>query len=139
MRALLDQTLPQEIMQEHSNATTAKERLKIVAKLCQRFYHDEREKIGMIENAEILSPEFKQLKKESEQRRYTKLAETIQLIIKENRLAKNLTPEKAHDILWAMTGRDFYRLLVIERQWSEQQYEMYLENLLIHTLLEQDS
>ena len=37
---------------------------------------------------------------------------------------KGLVMAKAHDILWAFTGRDMYRMLVIEQGWSSDEYEV---------------
>lgn len=48
---------------------------------------------------------------------------------------KNLDSAKARDILWALTGRDMYRMLVIEQGWSSDEYEKWLTQLLINTLI----
>ncbi|MEM9103942.1 MAG: hypothetical protein AAGB12_16660 [Pseudomonadota bacterium] len=48
---------------------------------------------------------------------------------------KSLPKEKARDILWTFTGRDFYRMLVVERKWSPDEYEKWLSNMLINTLV----
>jgi hypothetical protein len=63
------------------------------------------------------------------------LQEPIKNLAKENELAPGLDQKKAHDIMWAFTGRDLYRMLVIERGWSSQEYEAWLANLLAQTLL----
>jgi len=42
---------------------------------------------------------------------------------------------KIRDIFWAFTGRDFYRMLVVERGWSSDEYEKWLAELLIQLLL----
>ena len=48
---------------------------------------------------------------------------------------KGLTLSQVHDILWTLTGRDIYRMLVVERGWTSDEYEMRLEQLLIKSLL----
>lgn len=48
---------------------------------------------------------------------------------------KSLSKEKARDILWAFTGRDFYRMLVVERKWFPDEYEKWLSDILINTLV----
>jgi len=50
-------------------------------------------------------------------------------------LVKEVTLQKARDILWSLTGRDMYRMLVIERAWSSDDYETWLEKVLIESLL----
>lgn len=43
---------------------------------------------------------------------------------------------KARDISWAFTGRDLYRMLVIEQGWSSDEYEKWLEELLVKVLID---
>ena len=45
--------------------------------------------------------------------------------------------EEARDIIWALTGRDLYRMLVLERGWSSNDYEKWLGNMLAQILLKQ--
>jgi hypothetical protein len=60
-------------------------------------------------------------------------------MIKEKSLAKGLTLQEARDILWALTGRDMYRMFVIERKWTPDEYEKWLAQLLIKSLLGTDA
>ena len=53
--------------------------------------------------------------------------------------AKRLSPEldygTARDVFWTLTGRDIYRMLVRERGWSSQQYQDWLADTLVRSLL----
>lgn len=51
-------------------------------------------------------------------------------------LAKGLSLTKARDILWVFTGRDMYRMFVVEQGWTPAEYEKWLAQLLIHTLID---
>jgi AcrR family transcriptional regulator len=51
------------------------------------------------------------------------------------RLRSDLTPETALDIVWSLTGSDFYSLLVFERGWTPDQYEEWLAQSLIELIL----
>ncbi len=82
-----------------------------------------------------LAPEFKEFEKERELRRYKRQEESIKLIVKEGALLKELTVSKARDVLWAFTGRDMYRMFVIEQGWTSEEYEKWLAQLLIKTLI----
>jgi hypothetical protein len=42
--------------------------------------------------------------------------------------------QRARDILWALTGGELYRLLVLERGWSPDEYEAWLGEVLVQTL-----
>jgi hypothetical protein len=39
------------------------------------------------------------------------------------------------DILWVFIGRDIYRMLVIEQGWTSEEYEKWLAELLVNTLI----
>jgi hypothetical protein len=79
---------------------------------------------------------MKELEQERENRRYARQDEFVKLMGEENSLASGLTLLKARDILWTLTGREMYRLLVVERQWSSKEYEKWLAQMLVHALLD---
>ena len=54
---------------------------------------------------------------------------------KSGRLRPGLNPESALDIIWSLTGSDFYSLLVFERGWTPDQYEEWLGQSLIELIL----
>ena len=43
--------------------------------------------------------------------------------------------EEATDVVWALTGYDLYRMLVLDRRWEPERYEMWLARLLTEHLL----
>jgi hypothetical protein len=57
--------------------------------------------------------------------------------------AGSLRPEldfkTARDVLWMLTGGDVYRMLVRERGWSSQEYQDWLADALVHSLLAPES
>lgn len=42
---------------------------------------------------------------------------------------------QVRDVLWMLTGRDVYRMLVVERRWSPAAYQAWLSEALARTLL----
>jgi hypothetical protein len=60
---------------------------------------------------------------------------TIKAMAREKSLAKGLSINKARDILWGLTGRDMYRMFVVEQGWVSDEYEKWLAQLLIVTLI----
>ena len=99
------------------------------------MYDAERTQMDIFRGASVLAPEFKELEKERELRRYTRQTVTIQAMEKEKSLLKGLTPAKARAILWAFTGRDMYRMFVIEQGWSPDEYEKWLAQQLARSLI----
>lgn len=139
LRALMDEALPSDqrlaLVEKSQRATSPQERLQFSAKIARQMYDAEREQMDLFRGAAVLAPEFKELEKEREMRRYDRQEMTIQAMVKEKSLAKGLSSSKARDILWAFTGRDMYRMFVIEQGWSSDTYEQWLAQLLIKTLV----
>jgi hypothetical protein len=50
-------------------------------------------------------------------------------------LRADLTVERATDLLWTLTSSDVFRLLVVERGWPPADYERWLGDETVHSLL----
>lgn len=139
LQALIDEALPSEqraelvdfSMQEKS----PEKRLSITAKLSRQIYDAEREVMDFLRGAAVVAPELKELEQERENRRYERQEEYVKKMMKEKVLAQGLTLQKAREILWTLTGRDLYRMLVIEKKWTSDEYETWLSELLVKSLL----
>jgi len=142
LRALMDEVFPKEqfeILVEKSNeAASPKERLLYSAKIARQLYDAEKAQTELFRGAAVLAPEFKELEKERERRRYARQEVTIKAMVKDSSLSKSLSIDKARDILWAFTGRDLYRMLVMEQGWTSEEYERWLAQLLSSTLVDQN-
>lgn len=139
LKAVLDTALPAErhaaLVERGKLEKTPAKRIATAAVIARQLYDAERKQLGAFQDVSILDPVLKKLEIERENRRYERLQEPIKNLAIENALAPSLDQEKAHDIFWAFTGRDLYRMLVIERGWSSQEYEAWLTELLVKTLL----
>lgn len=140
LRALMDEVFPKdqfdELVKKSHEASTPEKRLLYSAKIARHLYDAEKAQMEIFRGALVLAPEFKELEKEREMRRYARQAVTIKAMAKEKSLVKKLTIKKARDILWTFTGRDIYRMLVVEQGWSSQEYEKWLAQLLANTLID---
>lgn len=139
LRALMNEALPtdqfQELVEISIRETSPSKRLAISAKIARQMYDAERAQMEIFRGAAVLAPEFKELENERESRRYQRQEITIKAMAKEKSLAKGLKVAQARDILWAFTGRDMYRMFVVERGWTSDEYEEWLTQILIKTLL----
>ncbi len=137
--ALMDEALPptvfETLVEQVKQEKSAAIRLQISAKMTRLIYDAEQKQLGFLRGASVIAPEFQKLEKEQEERRYLRQGETFGTIAKEGVLAEGLTVSQARDILWAFTGRDMYRLFVVVRGWSSDEYEKWLAELLINQLL----
>ncbi|MBX9622033.1 MAG: TetR/AcrR family transcriptional regulator [Alphaproteobacteria bacterium] len=139
LRALMDEALPADQFEAHVKEAmqekSPEKHLALSAKIARRMYDAERAQMEIFQGAAILSPEFKELEKERELRRYKRQEESIKMIAKAGALLKELNVSKARDILWAFTGRDMYRMFVIEQGWTSDEYETWLVQVLVKTLI----
>ncbi len=137
--ALIDGALPKEqfeaLLEKTEQEKDVKKRVAYGAKIARKIYDAERAFMDIFRGASVLAPEFKKLEQEQEQRRYLRQEETIVKLMNEESLHKGLNVTRARDIFWALTGRDLYRLLVVERGWSSDEYESWLGKLLVKTLI----
>lgn len=140
--ALMDEVLPTEkidsLIEEGKQEKSPKKRIMYAAKIGRAVYEAERGEMDMFRSASVLAPEFKEMEKDKEQRRYGRQEETVKNLMKESALKKGLSLTKARDILWALTGRDLYRMLVVERGWTSEEYEKWLAQILVKTLIEDE-
>ncbi len=139
LRSIMDEAMvPEhhtELVQQGKQEKTAAKRLEIAATIARQLYDAEQKQVDLLQSAAILGPELKKLEIEREERRHRRLAEGVLELASENALAEGFEASQALDILWAFTGRDLYRMLVIERRWSSDTYEQWLKHLLTKTLL----
>lgn len=139
LRVLMDVALPTEqfeaLVEMSFKETSPQERLCLSAKIARQMYDAEHAQMGIFKGAALLSPEFKELEKEKEMRRYSRQEVTIKAMVKEKSLMKGLSAAKARDLLWAFTGRDLYRMFVLEQGWTSEEYEKWLAQLLIKSLV----
>ncbi len=140
LQSLIDDALPPEqfaaLVDDSMQEKSPKKRLSITAKLARHIYDAERGLMDILRGASVVAPEFKELEKEREKRRYERQGEYVKMMMKEKSLAKGLTLQKARDIIWALTGRDMYRMFVVERGWTSDEYEKWLAQLLVQSLLD---
>lgn len=140
--ALMDEALPTEqftaLIEAGKQEKSPKKRLMITAKVARQLYDSEKSQIDIFQGASVLAPEFKELQKEMELRRYHRQEEFVKTLMKDKAFQKGLSLSQARDILWAFTGRDLYMMFVMDRGWSSDKYQKWLAQLLIKTLLGED-
>ena len=103
--------------------------------LVQRTKEITHPEMNLLRGAVLVGPEFAELEREMEQRRFERQETNIKRLVIAKALRAGISVPTARDILWALTGRESYRLLVVERKWSSDRYEKWLGDLLISALL----
>jgi AcrR family transcriptional regulator len=143
LRALMDEALPKDqfdaLVEKSIQEKSPTMRLHFSAKIARQMYDAEKAQMDIFRGAVILAPEFKEFEKEREVRRYDRQAVTIKAMVEEQSLAAGLSVKKAKDILWTFTGRDLYRMLVLEQGWTSDDYEKWIAQMLVNALVSNQS
>ena len=117
------------------DAKNGAERLRGVAAIARQVYESERAEIDQLRGAGVVSPELGAREKEVQERRFQGQLRNAEVLIASGELRPGLDQRAAAEILWTLTSRDLYRMLVVERGWSAERYETWLGELLIGALL----
>jgi len=113
----------------------SRERIRMAASIARAVHDSAKAETALIRGAAALSRELNALERSGERQRYQRQQPTIALLFEQRRAARGLDVDRARAILWALTGRDLYRMLVIEREWSSDAYQEWLADLLVRTLV----
>ncbi len=127
-----------EIAKQAENARDPEEILRITASISRVILDAEREEIGLMRGVSALSPELKAIETELEAVRFKLQEARAKRLVASVAVARQLGLARVRDILWMYTGRDVYRMLVLERGWSSDEYESWLAETLIKTLMGRD-
>ncbi len=110
------------------------ELLAITAEISRVIFDTEKAEIGLIRGASFFSAELKRVEAEFEATRRDLQKSRAKLLVKTFPAAQKLGLQKVRDVMWMLTGRDMYRMFVMERGWSSDEYQAWLTKTLIQTL-----
>jgi AcrR family transcriptional regulator len=125
----------QELRRQYQLVTDPAEKVRFPAKIARRIYDAQSATLDRFKGAGVVAPDLAALQSERECLRYEAQKMVIAFLQESGRLRPSLTETAARDILWTLTGRETYRMLVVERGWSSQAYEDWLAEMLSAALL----
>jgi AcrR family transcriptional regulator len=115
------------------------EMLQFAPRIARHIHDAKRAETSFLRGAGVVAPELAAIEKGLESRRYEAQKGLVKRLAKAGRLRHGLDEIAARDILWAVTGGDLYRMLVVERGWSSDRYQEWLGSLIGEGLLEKKS
>ena len=137
--ALLDQSTfgpdYEEVVRQALSARDPEARLRLAAGVARQIRSTQSAAFDLMRGAGIVAPELAELEQQRERLRYEKEESMITFLRHSGRIRPGLSHRTARDIFWMLTGGDVYRMLVSERRWSPQQYQDWLAETLVHSLL----
>lgn len=110
-------------------------RLALSAQVARAIYEGEAAQIGLLRGASSFSPSLRALEQEFEKLRLDMQEERVKALAAQRRLKAGVSPDQARRLLWMYTSRDVYRMLVQEGGWTPQQYQEWLSQTLVETLV----
>jgi AcrR family transcriptional regulator len=125
----------QTLIREVEKLTDPVARLRQAARIARQVYDSERKEFDILRKAGVVIPELAAIEQEKENGRYEGQAHTISFLVQSRHMLPQLTEKEARDVLWTLTGRDIYRMLVVERGWSSDRYEKWLSNAIVAALV----
>ena len=106
------------------------ERLAFAPRFARQIYEAEVPVENLLRGAGMLAPELAAVEQERDCQRYDHQAMQIDGLQRAKLLRAGLSREAARDVLWSLTSRELYRMLVRERGWSGDQYEQWLKDVI---------
>jgi AcrR family transcriptional regulator len=81
-------------------------------------------------------PDLLQRHREMAARRLTEVAFVPERLARSGRLRTSLSTSEVRDVIWGLSGPDWYIQLVFDRGWTPDRYEAWLGDALINLLLQ---
>jgi AcrR family transcriptional regulator len=110
------------------------ELLKYPPRFARKIYDAEIPVENLLRGAGMVAPELAAVEQERDCMRYDSQAMVIDSLERAKLLRPELTRERARAVLWAMTSREIYRMLVRTRGWIGDEYEEWLHRTLLWEL-----
>jgi AcrR family transcriptional regulator len=123
-----------QLLEEVLETPGPRQQLLLAARITRRILERGGEVIELLQRAgnEELLEEWRSW----EARRLRGQRPLVRSLAAKGVLRRDLSVDRAADILWMLTGRDVYTMLVTQRGWSGDYYERWLAGVLARELLE---
>jgi AcrR family transcriptional regulator len=124
-----------DLVQQAMSTSDPEVRLRFAARIARQIHEAQNTAFDLLRGAGVVAPELAKLEHQRERLRYERQERMITSLAESERLRPELDQATARDILWMLTGRDVYRMLVRERLWSLEKYQNWLAEALVESLL----
>ena len=125
----------EDLVRQALSASEPETRLRFAARIARQIHESQSTTFDLLRGARVVAPELAKLENQRERLRYERQKDMITSLHEAGRLRPELDHTAARDILWMLTGRDVYRMLVRERGWSPEKYQDWLASALVQSLL----
>jgi AcrR family transcriptional regulator len=137
MRTVLFGQRFQAATEQSKDLTDPVEFVAHTARVARAIYEGESTELALVRGASAFSPALRKLENELEALRYEMQASRLRMLFDQARHRKGLTFDEARRVMWMLTSRDVYRMLVLEGGWTADRYEAWLSETLVTGLVEE--
>jgi AcrR family transcriptional regulator len=127
----------EDTVRQAMSTSDPESRLRFAALIARQIHDAQSATFDLLRGAGVVAPELAKLEQQRENLRYERQEMMIISLREAASLRPGLDHRTARDILWMLTGRDVYRMLVRERGWSGQKYQHWVADALVQSLLTQ--
>ena len=125
----------EDSVRQAMSTTDPESRLRFAARIARQIHEAQSVTFDLLRGAGVVAPELAKLEQQREDLRYERQERMITSLGQDASLRPGLDHRTARDILWMLTGRDVYRMLVRERGWSAGKYQHWVAEALVQSLL----
>lgn len=112
--------------------------VEMSAEVARAVYEGEARELGEIRLIAVASPIVRSMEREFDAIRFERQKARVEALFAAGRAREGLTPDQARRILWALTSRDLFRMLVQEAGWTADAYEDWLRGTIRSALVASD-
>jgi AcrR family transcriptional regulator len=127
----------QELIAQVRKLTDPIAMLAFPPRFARRVYEAEIPVEDLLRGAGMVAPELSAVEDERNCQRYDSQQMVIDALERANLLREGLDREAARAVMWTLTSREIFRMLVRERGWTPDEYERWLAVALQRELLGQ--
>lgn len=120
----------QALITEARKVTDPMRLLEFPPRFARRIYEAEIPVENLLHGAGMVAPELAAVEDERNCQRYDSQAMVIDALERAKLLRQGLTRDAARAVLWTLTSREIFRMLVRERGWSGDEYEAWLRGVI---------
>lgn len=140
LRALMQASLfgPrfQAAQQVLAGVTDPVELVELTAGVARAIYEAENAELGVIRGAAAFSADLRETEAEFETMRRDMQRARLEALFAAGRARRDLDLAQAQQVMWMLTSRDVYRMLVHDGGWTPDAYQAWLARTLVEALVQ---
>jgi len=125
----------QTLITEARKVTDPMVLLEFPPRFARRIYEAEIPVENLLRGAGMVAPELAAVEDERNCQRYDSQLMVIDALERAKLLRPGLSRDSARAVLWTLTSREIFRMLVRERGWTADEYETWLRDALRRELV----